>query len=112
MILIAQALVREPKVLLLDEPVSNLDIRHQLKVLNMIRKITFEKKMTTIIVIHDLNMALRYSENIIILNGGRIVGKGKPRSILTEDLLAYTYGVDVKIYETDGFLNVIPIRPK
>ncbi len=112
MILIAQALVREPKVLLLDEPVSNLDIRHQLKVLNMIRKITFEKKMTTIIVIHDLNLALRYSENIIIINGGRIVGKGKPRSILTEDLLAYTYGVDVKIYETDGFLNVIPIRPK
>ncbi len=110
-VLVAQALVREPEVLLLDEPVSNLDIRNKLEILELIRKITKEKKMTTILVLHDLNLAAMYADNVIILSGGRVYARGKPYEVLSEDVLSSVYGIEAEIRRNGEKIQVIPLRP-
>jgi|Deesub1362B_J571_1020462.scaffolds.fasta_scaffold00027_135 iron complex transport system ATP-binding protein len=111
MILIAQALVREPKLLLLDEPVSNLDIRNQLEILDLIKRITRQKEITTITVLHDLNLAARYADKLVVLNRGSIYTCGEPEAVLTPDMLSSVYGVEAKINRNNRFVQIIPIRP-
>jgi len=94
MILIAQALVREPRLLLLDEPVSNLDIRNQLEILDLIKRITRQREITTITVLHDLNLAARYADKLVVLNSGSIYAYGEPEVVLTPDMLSSVYGVE------------------
>ncbi|KAF5427608.1 iron complex transport system ATP-binding protein, partial [Candidatus Methanophagaceae archaeon] len=84
-VFIACALTQEPEVLLLDEPTSNLDIRHQLEVLDIIRKIVNERGISAIMAIHDLNLAARYTDRIIIMNSGTIFAAGEPFSVLTTE---------------------------
>ena len=111
MVFIAQALVREPKVLLLDEPVSNLDIKHQLEILDLIRKITNENNITTLIILHDLNLAARYADKIVVLRRGEIYANGKPEHVLTEKMIKDVYGVYAKVDNDDGIPQIIPLRP-
>ncbi len=110
MVLIAQALVREPKVLLLDEPVSNLDIRNQLEILDLIRAITKQKRITTILILHDLNLAARYADKLVVLNSGRVYACGKPEEVLTPDMLTAVYGVEARVY-IDEFIQIVPVKP-
>ncbi len=110
MVLIAQALVREPRVLLLDEPVSNLDIRNQLEILDLIKRLTRQRKMTTITVLHDLNLAARYADKLVVLNEGSVYAYGKPEAVLTPDMLSSVYGVEAEINQTNGFVQIVPIR--
>ncbi len=79
---IAWCLVRKPKILLLDEPISGLDIRNRIKVMEIIRRITIEEKITTIVVLHDLNTALRFSDRIMLLSNGRKVFEGRLEEFL------------------------------
>ncbi len=110
MILIAQALVREPRLLLLDEPVSNLDIRNQLEILDLIKRITRQREITTITVLHDLNLAARYADKLVVLNSGSIYAYGKPEAVLTSDMLSSVYGVEARINRNNGFVQIVPIR--
>ncbi len=110
MVLIAQALVREPKVLLLDEPVSNLDIRNQLEILDLIRRVTREKEISTIVVLHDLNLAAKYADRVVILNSGKVHAQGKPKDIFRPEILSRVYGVEVKIYSNDNTIHVFPAK--
>ncbi len=109
--LIAQALVREPKILLLDEPVSNLDIRNQLEILDLIKRVTVQRKVTTIVILHDLNLAARYANKLVVLNNGSVYAQGEPKSVLTPDMLSSVYGVEAKISVNNELVQVIPIRP-
>lgn len=96
-VFIAQALVRDPQVLFFDEPTSSLDLRHQFEVLNQITRITREKKIITIMVMHDLNLALQYSQTVAVLVKGRLIREGAPFDVLTPEIIKDVYGVRARV---------------
>ena len=106
-VVIARALVQEPKVLLLDEPNSNLDIKHQLELMKIIHSLAREEGMAVVVAIHDLNLAARYSDRIVILKGGRIVSAGTPSQVLTEESIRDVYGVEARVLDVEGKPHVI-----
>ncbi|MHC1611002.1 MAG: ABC transporter ATP-binding protein [Candidatus Methanospirareceae archaeon] len=110
-VFIARALAQEPDLLLLDEPTSNLDIRHQLEVMEIIKSIVREKKISAIMAIHDLNLASRYADRIVMLNGGTIVEAGDPSSVLTPENIREVYGVAAEVKNNNGRPYIVPIRP-
>ena len=107
--LIARALAQEPQVLLLDEPTSALDLRYQVETLELIRKITVEQGLSTIIVIHDLNLASAYSDDVALLDGGRIVFDGRPEDVFEADKLSGVYGLPVTVESPNGYREVKPL---
>jgi len=110
MVSIAQSLVREPKVLLLDEPTSSLDLQHQLEVLDLIRDVTVEREITTLIALHDLNLAARYADEFVVLHNGAVHASGKPASVLTPETVRYIYGVNATVYvDGNGIPQITPI---
>jgi len=96
-VIIARALAQEPQVLLLDEPTLHLDICHQLEILDLIRRITSERELVTILVSHDLNLASRYCDSLILLNSGKIHSIGLTGEVLTPEKIGDVYGVNVHI---------------
>jgi len=110
-VFIARALVQEPDVLLLDEPTSNLDIRHQLDVMDAIKNLVRVKKISAIMAIHDLNLGSRYSDRIIMLNGGTIIDAGNPASVLTPENIKQVYGVEAVVRNESGRPYIVPISP-
>ncbi|GAA4878307.1 ABC transporter ATP-binding protein [Saccharopolyspora cebuensis] len=93
---IARALAQEPSELLLDEPTNHLDIAHQLELLALIRTLP----LTTVVALHDLNLAAGYCDRLLVLAGGRAVAAGAPADVLTEDLVAEVYGVACEVVAT------------
>lgn len=110
-VIIARSLVQNAKILLLDEPTNNLDIRHQLEVMNIIRKIVQEKQISAVVAIHDLNLASRYSHKVIMLNNGIVYCTGKPLEVFTPENIAEVYGVEVSVTEKNGRPHIIPLNP-
>lgn len=100
MVSIAQALVRDPDLFLLDEPTSALDLRHQLEIMTTIRSVTADRDITTIVALHDLNLAARFASDLILMREGRVVSVGKPETILGSPELGDTYGVNIELYRT------------
>lgn len=96
-VIIARAMVQQTKILLLDEPISNLDIHHQVNILDTIKTLNLEKNITVIAVLHDLNMAAEYSDYLILLHQGKIQAEGRPESVLTEDNIKKVYNMDICI---------------
>jgi len=94
---IALTLAQATPLLLLDEPTTFLDLRHQLEVLELIQRLNQERAMTIIMVLHDLNHAARYSHRMIVLKKGAIVVDGQPQDVLTSDMLAEVFGVHAHI---------------
>lgn len=106
---IAMALAQDTKVLFLDEPTTYLDIRYQLQILKLIRKLNREYGITIIMVLHDINQSLYYSDEIVAMKDGKMIAQGIPKEILTEKLVRNVYGVDLRITELDGKPFVIPV---
>ena len=106
-VMLARGLVQEPKILLLDEPTSNLDVRHQLDVTKMLKSLAYDKNMLVIMISHDINIAAKYADEIIMLNDGTIYAVGTPQEVITEDNLRVVYGVKSKIIDDDGAPHVI-----
>jgi iron complex transport system ATP-binding protein len=90
---LARALVQEAPLLLLDEPTSHLDIGHQIDLLTRVRELSRERKVTVVAALHDLNLAARFSDRIVVLSRGRRVADGPPSEVLSEELLARVWGV-------------------
>ena len=109
-VLIARALAQDVDILLLDEPTSNLDIKHQLEVMEILTELSKTKGISVMMAIHDLNLASRYSDRIIMLNGGGIRDEGDPASVLTAENIRSVYGVDVVVRNEDGKPYMIPMR--
>ncbi|MEC4273269.1 ABC transporter ATP-binding protein [Adlercreutzia sp. R25] len=99
---IALALAQGSKVLLLDEPTTYLDVRYQLDILRLVRRLNEEFAMTVIMVLHDINQALHYSDEVVALEGGRLIAQGAPTDIVSEELLAEVYGIPLRVVEVDG----------
>lgn len=100
-VMLARALAQQPRVLLLDEPTSSLDIRNQYQVLAIVRDICRTGGITAIVVIHDLNLALRFCERFLLLKDGRVYRAGD-RSILNRQALREVYGVEAHVVEAEG----------
>ncbi|AOY01990.1 hypothetical protein BJP62_17025 [Jeongeupia sp. USM3] len=105
---IAQALVRAPKVLLLDEPLSALDLNHQFQVMDLLRQETRARGMVTVIVLHDLNVALRHTDRALLLREGRLVAEGPPAAVINSATLAEVYGVRGRVEPcSQGFSQIM-----
>ena len=100
-VMLARALAQQPKALLLDEPTSALDIQNQYQVLKIVRDICHKDNMVAVVVIHDLNLALRFCDHFLLLKDGKVYRHGD-RSILDSTALKEAYGVDAKVVEIEG----------
>lgn len=90
---LAQSLIRRPDLLLLDEPLSALDLNYQFHVMDLVRRETRARNMVTVVVVHDINIALRHSEHVLMLKEGKLVASGTPEAVITAESLAEVYNV-------------------
>lgn len=94
MVFIAQTLVRDPKIILLDEPVNSLDLQKQLELCHFLKHTINKNNVSIIVVLHDINLAARFADHIVILdNEGNLYSSGSPREVITADMLRKVYGV-------------------
>ncbi len=108
----AQSLIGRPKVLLLDEPTSALDLRHQLIVMDLAQRYTRENQSVTLFVVHDLMLASRYGENLLVLHQGKIYAHDAAKKILYPELIETVYGVSSQILDLpEAYQVVLPISP-
>lgn len=112
-VIIARALAQEPQILLLDEPTSSLDIKHQLEILCTLKSLAQTKHCSVIMAMHDLNLASRFSDRMLMLKKGCIFAVGAPDAVLTEENIEAVYGVKARV--TNSILNrpqVTPLLPE
>lgn len=98
-ILIARALVQKPDLYLFDEPISFLDIKNQIDIMELARNMVEKENKAVIMVVHDLNMAMRYSDQVILLRTGKVEASGLPKSVLNHEHIKTVYDVDIRILE-------------
>ncbi|HCU99747.1 MAG TPA: hypothetical protein DGL25_00975 [Dehalococcoidia bacterium] len=96
-VFLARALTQQPQVLLLDEPTSNLDILHQLTILGLVRNLV-DEGLTAIAAIHDLNLAARYCDQLVLLSNGSVLTEGKPEDVLTSETIELAFRVKSFVY--------------
>lgn len=100
---IARALAQQPDILLLDEPVNHLDIQFQLELMRLISALP----ITAIVALHDLNLAAKFCQHLVVLNDGRVVAAGEPAAVLTPELIHATWQVDATVCRTErGMMNI------
>ncbi|GAA1117609.1 ABC transporter ATP-binding protein [Arthrobacter flavus] len=102
-VLVARTLAQQADHLLLDEPTNHLDIRYQHEILRLVS----ELNVTTVVVLHDLNLASRYCDTLVMLNHGRIVSAGAPEHVLTAEAVRAVYGMHVERVYAGGYLQLI-----
>jgi len=108
-VIIARALCQRTPVMLLDEPVSSLDIRYQLEVLSLVRRLVKDQGVTAVCVLHDINLAAHYADDIILMHGGQVYQSGAPRDVLTREAMGEVYSVDVDVEARSGTVRVSPV---
>ncbi len=87
------ALCQQTQVILLDEPTTYLDLGHQLEILNLLKELNIKKGITIIMVLHDLNLAARFSDYMIAMKSGAVIYQGKPNDVMTPEILADLFGI-------------------
>lgn len=107
-LVIARALTQQSPILILDEPVAHLDIKHQANIMNLVRELMQEKGITVICVLHDLNLALRFADHLAVLKKGRLAAYGDPASVLSRENIREVYETDVKIADIEGSRYIVP----
>lgn len=95
---ISMALAQKPKILFLDEPTTYLDIFHQIEILEIVKKLNKDNGLTVVMVLHDINQAIKYSHNIVVMKDGKIVKEGKSENVIDENLLK-------EVYKVNGVIN-------
>ncbi len=94
---LAQSLIRRPSLLLLDEPLSALDLNYQFHVMDLVARETRKRNIVTVVVVHDINIALRHGEHVLMLKNGQLIASGEPEAVITAQSLAEVYGVRGRI---------------
>lgn len=107
---IAMALAQKTKLLFLDEPTTYLDIYHQYEVLELVKQLNEEHGITIVMVLHDINQAIRYSDEIVVMKDGRIYAHDEPKQIITEKMMKDVYGIEVMMKEEERTgLYILPL---
>jgi iron complex transport system ATP-binding protein len=96
-VIIARALAQEPQILLLDEPSAFLDLKHQVQVFELMRRLNRERGLTTVAALHDLNLAALFFPRLVMLRDGRVFRAGSPKEVLTEKTIDEVYGIRVRV---------------
>ena len=109
-VMLARALAQETPYLILDEPTSSLDVRHQLDILETIAALARERGLGVLIIIHDLNLAARYCDHIVMLHQGRVFCSGRPESVITPQTMADVYGVEAEVRYSNGCVHMQVLR--
>lgn len=99
--LIARAIVQQPEILLLDEPSTHLDIKHQLTIFQLLKEFNIQKKLTILLISHDLNLSYNYSSRVLMMKAGKILYDSSPKEILTEENIMDVFGVKSQIFFND-----------
>lgn len=106
-VFIARALCQEPSLLLLDEPTSSMDLKNQLRTMDMVQKLAKDQNLTVIVSIHDLNLAAMYCDRFLMLHQKKVCVLGKAEEVLTEDNIYKVYGVHTRIENVEGYPHMI-----
>jgi iron complex transport system ATP-binding protein len=108
---VARALAQNPRVLLLDEPTAALDIRHEMEVFELVRKLAGEG-IATLLVTHHLNLAARYADRLLLLDQGRVVAEGPPAGVLRPEIVSPVFQWPVAVTSwSDHAPQVVPLKP-
>ncbi len=105
---IALALAQEPKVLLVDEPTAHLDLNYQIEIMELLRSLA-QRDLTVLVSLHDLNLALHYTDRIALLSEGRVLALGEPERVLTEELIEQVFRTRVRIVDGTGERYIVPV---
>lgn len=109
-VFLAITLVKEPSIVLLDEPTTNLDLKSQLEVMELIKRLVSEKRISAIVATHDLNFSLKFADRVALMNNGRILASRKPEDVLEKELLKSLYKVEIEVVKCDGAISIIPVK--
>ena len=107
---IAMAIAQRPKILLLDEPTTFLDISHQLEVMELVQELNEQFGMTVVMVLHDINQAARYSDRLVVLKAGQVQYDGIPQCVLCREMFQSIFEIDADIYKDNGKPFFTPIK--
>ncbi len=94
---LAMALAQQPEILILDEPTNHLDIKYQYEILNLVRQLNLEQEVTVVCVLHDINQASKYSDNIVVVKNGTLIKSGTPKQCITKDLMHKVYDIKCEV---------------
>ena len=106
---IAMALAQNTKILFLDEPTTYLDIRYQIEILNLVRKLNRDYGITIVMVLHDINQAIHFSDRIIGLLGGKVIVEGNSKEVISTESIRNLYGIELGVTEIDGKKFVLTV---
>ena len=106
---LARALTQQADIMLLDEPVTGLDIRHQVHIMGTVKRLAGERGISVVCVLHDLNLALRYCNQIVLLKAGQVYAQGAPEEVLTQDNVERVYETPVHMIEHGGEKFILPV---
>ena len=107
MVFVARALVQEPKAIVLDEPSTFLDLKHQVEMMKLLRQLAREKNVGVLLASHDLNLAATNADRLILLDRGAVVADGTPTDVLDPDLLGRVYGVEMERLMREGKAPIV-----
>ena len=108
---LARALAQATPVVVLDEPTTGLDLRHQVTLLALLRREVAECGLTVLATLHDLSLAGQFADRLVLLDGGDIVLDGAPREVVRHEELARRYGLTLRVVDVDGTDVVVPVVP-
>lgn len=109
---IAMVLAQESGTILLDEPTNHLDVSHAMEVLELVRRLNRDAGRSIVVVLHDLNLAARYADHVVLFDQGRVIAQGPVADVLTEPLLSQVYGIDLRILHPEGldYPIIVPLK--
>jgi ABC-type cobalamin/Fe3+-siderophores transport system ATPase subunit len=109
---IARALAQEPKLLVLDEPGVSLDLQHEMGLFELVRGLVDTQGLGVLMITHDLNLAARFADSIVLLSEGRMIASGSPAAVLTQEVVEAVFSWPVAMQTIDGRPQMIPLRQR